>query len=269
MLQTTLALARRIDLGEIDFCAAVARAGEAGGAASIEVAGGRGLCGPAGSPFNKVLGLGLGVPATDADLDAIDAFYDERGVPGQIELCPLAAGDLASRLNKRGYVLQGFENQLARALGTEPVAAPRDVEVSLVGAAPDGDWLRVVSHGFAAGEAHPERPVDPVALASLGDAMRLFAHPEIDLLVARLDGEAAGGGGSFIRHGLLLIFGTATVPACRRRGVQSALVAYAINQALGRADLATATTEPGSVSQRTFERFGFQVLYTRAIFARP
>ena len=36
----------------------------------------------------------------------------------------------------------------------------------------------------------------------------------------------------------------------------------------GQADLAIATTEPGSISQRTFERFGFQVLYTRAILLR-
>ena len=38
--------------------------------------------------------------------------------------------------------------------------------------------------------------------------------------------------------------------------------------ASGQADLAIATTEPGSISQRTFERFGFQVLYTRAILLR-
>jgi hypothetical protein len=30
-----------------------------------------------------------------------------------------------------------------------------------------------------------------------------------------------------------------------------------------------ATTEPGSQSQRAFERFGFQVIYTRAVFIRP
>jgi hypothetical protein len=30
-----------------------------------------------------------------------------------------------------------------------------------------------------------------------------------------------------------------------------------------------ATTEPGSVSQRNFERLGFQVMYTRAILIKP
>jgi hypothetical protein len=32
--------------------------------------------------------------------------------------------------------------------------------------------------------------------------------------------------------------------------------------------VATATTEPGSRSQRTFERFGFRVVYTREILVR-
>ena len=64
------------------------------------------------------------------------------------------------------------------------------------------------------------------------------------------------------------IFGTATLPAFRRRGLQSAIVARAMNDALGRADLVIATTEPGSVSQRTFVRWGFQVIYTRAILAK-
>jgi len=66
--------------------------------------------------------------------------------------------------------------------------------------------------------------------------------------------------------GILGIAGTATLPAFRRRGVQQAVVAHALNRARGRAALAMATTEPGSISQRNFERFGFQVIYTRAIF---
>ena len=116
----SLDLARRVDLGEIRFCALAARVGQAGGASALEVGGGMALCGAPGSPFNKVLGLGLGAAVSDADLDAIDEFYDERGVASQIELCPLAAQGLAPRLAVRGYTLQGFENQLARVLdGTD------------------------------------------------------------------------------------------------------------------------------------------------------
>ena len=64
------------------------------------------------------------------------------------------------------------------------------------------------------------------------------------------------------------IFGTATLPRFRRRGVQTALVEQALADAAGRADLAIATTEPGSTSQRTFERLGFGLVYTRAILVK-
>ena len=78
-----------------------------------------------------------------------------------------------------------------------------------------------------------------------------------------MDGEPAGAGGSVIINGVLAIFGTATRPSYRRRGALAAIVARALQGAVG-----CATTEPGSTSQRTFERFGFQVLYTRAILVR-
>jgi GNAT superfamily N-acetyltransferase len=98
--------------------------------------------------------------------------------------------------------------------------------------------------------------------------MRQFIHPDIVRYLVRIDGEPAGAAASVITNGVLGIFGTGTRPAYRRRGVQSAIVAKALEGAIGRADLAIATTEPGSISQRTFERFGFQVLYTRAILLR-
>src|SRR5688572_22891434 len=145
MLHATLELARRIDRAEIDFCAMAARAGRPDGVASLEIAGGRALCSFAGSPLNKMLGLGLGSPVQDEDLDAIEAFYDERGIPVQIELCPLAAPGVSARLTKRGYQLQAFENQLVRSLdGTAPVPEPT---FRVTTTTPDLDdvWLRVAA----------------------------------------------------------------------------------------------------------------------------
>lgn len=271
MLQATPALAIRVERAEIDFCAAAARAGEPGGAASLEVAGGRALCAAPNSPFNKVLGLGLSGEVTDDDLDAIDDFYDERGVAGQVELCPLAPATLAKRLNERGYVLHGFENELGRSLGTNgsAVALPEPVgfEIAETAGAADDVWIRIVSEGFAAGEGAPTVPL-PETTQALAELMRQFVHPEIARYVVSVGGEAAGAGASYVWHGVAGIVGTATVSSFRRRGVQTALVARAVNQVRGRADLAVATTEPGSTSQRTFERLGFQVLYTRAILVR-
>ena len=264
----TLELARRVDRAEIDFCALATLAG-APDAATLERGGGRAVYGAPGSPVNKVLGLGLGAEVTDGDIDTIEQFYAERGCPVQIELCPLAAADLAPRLTKRGYVLQAFENQLARPTPGEPVQSPAGADISVEAGAAERPWLQVVSEGFATPDrAMPGRPLPGDAVSAIGEVMRQFFHPEIVRYVAHADGHCGAAGLSFVSDGVLGIFGTATLPAFRRRGMQGAIVARAINDARGRADLVIATTEPGSISQRTFERLGFQVIYTRAILVK-
>jgi hypothetical protein len=269
VLQATLALAQRVERTEIEFCAVGAGVGLSGGAASIDVGGGRGVCGQPGSPMNKVLGLGLGVTVTDEDLDALELFYDERECPIQIELCPLVSVDLVARLQSRGYVLKGFENELARALPAA-LAPTNGLEVEvLTGDRDEEAFLRATVEGFAVPDsAPPSNGPAPDVLETIGRMMRQFIHPDIVRYLVRIDGEPAGAAASVTTDGVLGIFGTGTRPAYRRRGVQSAIVAKALEGANGRADLAIATTEPGSISQRTFERFGFQVLYTRAILLR-
>jgi len=269
VLQATLALAQRVERMEIDFCAVLARAGEPGGGSVFDVGGGRAVCSAPGSPVNKVLGLGLGCAVSDHDLDAIEDFYDERGTSIQIELCPLSSPDLPPRLSARGYVLKGFENELGMTLPTE-VNVDRTPRIDV--ATGEGDaalWLRVTSEGFATPDnvAAPQSPA-PSTVQAIGDVMRRFVHPDIVRYLAWIDGEPAGAAGSIIVGRVLGIFGTATLPAYRRRGAQAAVVSRALRDAIGLADLAVATTEPGSISQRTFERCGFQVLYTRAILVR-
>ena len=238
-------------------------------AATLERAGGRAVYGAPGSPVNKVLGLGLGVDVTDDDLDEIEQFYAERGCPVQIELCPLAAPDLAPRLTKRGYVLQAFENELARLAPGEPVQSPAGADISVEAGAGEHPWLQIVSEGFAVPDrAVPGSKVPSDAVTAIGDVMRQFFHPEIVRYIAHVNGQSGAAGLSFVSNGVLGIFGTATLPAFRRRGLQGAIVAQALNDARGKADLVIATTEPGSVSQRTFERLGFQVIYTRAILVK-
>ncbi len=127
----------------------------------------------------------------------------------------------------------------------------------------------MTAEGFAVSDSQPAADgLAPDVVESLVGIMRQFIHPDIVRYLVRIDGEPAGAAASVITNGVLGIFGTATRPAYRRRGVQRAIVGKALELASGHADLAIATTEPGSISQRTFERFGFQVLYTRAILVR-
>lgn len=268
-LHVTPALARRVERAEIDFCAEAGEAGTRAGVASLEVGGGRALFGVTGSPLNKMLGLGLRASVSDVDLDAIEAFYESHRSAAQIELCPLAASDVAPRLSARGFMLQGFENQLARTLGANSSAPLIDPALRVARTSPQDDelWVDVVSEAFAAAEI--SGPVTPESIDQMKVVMRQFDRPAITRYLVWAQGEPAGGGATYVRDGVLGIFGTATLPRYRRRGVQTALVSRALAEEASRADLAIATTEPGSTSQRTFERLGFSLIYTRAILVKP
>ena len=274
-LHGSLALAQRMDLGEIRFCRLAARAGEPGGADALEAGGGLALCGAPGLPFNKVLGLGLGATVSDRDLDAIDEFYDRHGVPSQVELCPLAAPGLAARLAARGYAPQGFENQLARVLdGADDAEPPAPGASSTLAVAPtasagdDEHWIDVIAHGFAAGDQLAAHDV-VLAQGDLRAPMRAFQHPSFSPL-SRAIRRRACRRRSRLRHRRRIgphrhrhrARPSRPRRAARRHRPHAARLG-------GRADLAMATTEPGSQSQRAFERFGFRVIYTRAVFIRP
>jgi hypothetical protein len=267
-LHATLDLARRVERAEIEFCAL---AGATGGRVDVlDAAGGRALFGRPGSPLNKVLGLGLAGPVSDEDLDRVEQFYRSRGVPTQIELCPLAYGDVAARLCARGYVLEAFETELGMLLEPLPAVANGSVTVTLATLDQDDLWTRVVSEGFVAFEPLVGGAPEGKALSveQMMDMMSQFGHPRIRRYLAWIDGTPAGGGAAWAHEGVLGIFGTSTLAQFRRRGVQAAITIQAMRDARGTADLAIATTAPGSTSQRTFERLGFRVLYTRAVFVR-
>jgi len=268
-LRLTIDLARRIDRAEIDLCARAGGFGTSGGIASLEAGGGRALYSRPGSPLNKMLGLGLSGPVSDEDLDAIARFFSDHAAPAQIELCPLAYVDVPSRLCARGFVLQAFETQLARAMGAVPTE-PTGIRVTLARPEEDELWTRAVAEGFGAAEAHagggPEH--ETFTTEQLMGMISQFTHPELRRYIAWVDGKPVGGGTSWIHERVLGIAGTSTLPAYRRRGVQAAITIQAMQDAAGEADIATATTAPGSTSQRTFERVGFQVLYNRAILIK-
>ena len=160
-LHATVALAQRVERAEIDFCAAAAAAE----LDSLDVAGGRALFATPGSPLNKVLGLGVGAPVRDEDLDAIERFYAAHDESARIELCPLAAGDLAPRLAARGYVLHEFENELARPLPLEEgdaaalhPARRSDLAVMPALEADNERWVQAVAEGFAGAEGTDLEP---------------------------------------------------------------------------------------------------------------
>ena len=131
-------------------------------------------------------------------------------------------------------------------------------------------WLDVVVTGFAhpddqgvaANEQFPREALERV-IGDLGSSQGFVRY------LARREGEPAGGASLRLFEGVAQLAGAATLPAHRRRGVQSSLLAARLERAAAAGcELAVVTTEPGSKSQQNVQRQGFELLYSRAVLVR-
>jgi ribosomal protein S18 acetylase RimI-like enzyme len=269
-------LAARIERAECRMleagAAAARRRDPAAGAVILPIAGGRATWAFAGSPLNKVSGLGFaGVPA-EAELEAVERAFAARGEVVRVELANLGDPEVGAVLTRRGYALSGFENVLGLKLSAAAARpfAP-DLEVAESGAAERGLWLDVVVTGFA----HPDSQGVPsdeefpreVLERTVGD---LATSEGFRCYLARRAGVPAGGASLRLDEGVAQLAGAATLPAHRRRGVQSALLAARLAAAAAAGcEVAVVTTLPGSKSQQNVQRQGFELLYTRAVLVLP
>lgn len=266
------ALAARIEHAEAGLIVAGTEAGRhrGGDGFVMPIAGGAACFAGQNSPFNKVVGLGFGGVPEDADLDEIERAYSAVGSPTQVELAHLADPDIGALLTGRGYALVGFENVLGRRLdNTLDRIAPPGVEIR-----PSGDdefetWLDVVVDGFAQPDtqgvaAHEEFPRDMIAAAT-----RDMAAAGATRYVALHGGVIAGAASVRMAEGIAQLTGAATLPAHRRNGIQTALLADRLVDAAAQCDIAVVTTAPGSKSQENVQRRGFALLYTRAVLVKP
>jgi hypothetical protein len=89
-------------------------------------------------------------------------------------------------------------------------------------------------------------------------------------LAATESGELAGGAALAIYGSLATLFADSTIARHRCRGLHRELIGARLNEAMAQGcELATASTLPGSGSQRNYERMGFQVAYTRVTLQCP
>jgi hypothetical protein len=245
-----------------------------------EIAGGAAVSTTLGSPFDKVIGLGF-VHFDDAALSAFVAFEETvlaRGGTVQVELASLADPAVARMLASRGYGLSGFENVLGLGLGAAGVTRTgTDVPGVLVERARREElerWIDVVLTGFM----HPDIADGPQShesfpRANVERAMRdMLQGAELSCYLAWREGVLAGGASLRLdtARRVAQLTGAATLPAERRRGVQSALLhARLVDATAAGAELAVITTRPGSKSQQNAMGSGFALLYTRAVLCKP
>ncbi|GLY36791.1 GNAT family acetyltransferase [Amycolatopsis sp. NBRC 101858] len=259
------ALAERIERAEARLIAessdaARMRRGDTIGFAR-PLAGGVASFAEADSPFNKIAGLGFdGLP--DA-LDEVEAAFAELGAPVQVELCQLADPALGVFFTERGYRLESFENVLGRRVTgagfPEDVRPIRDDELER--------WLSEVADAVAVADTEGLPSHEDFPRQTVIDAMADMAG--VTRYAAWRGGEFAGGASFRVTDGIAQFTGAATVPAHRRRGVQTALLRARLTAAAAAGcDVAVVTTQPGSKSHQNVQRQGFDLLYARAILVK-
>ncbi|MBI1749846.1 MAG: N-acetyltransferase [Acidobacteria bacterium] len=265
MIFADLGLAQRLEgvdaAGGAASATAEAQLRPLSGATSLTIAGGQAMFVGVGSPITQAFALGLHGPMSDMEMDALEDFFRSRGSGVFIEVCPLADVTLTEHLNRRGYRAIEFSNVLVRQLPARNADSPSSaVAVRRAGSTEAELWSRVVAEGFLG----PDYPPEMLELFH-----GLFRTETGTAYLAWLDGKAVGGGGMMVHEGVVNLFGDGTIAAHRGRGVQAALIAARLEAAaaLG-CDLAMASTQCGSTSQRNYERQGFRVAYTRTKWQR-
>jgi hypothetical protein len=267
-------LAARIDRAEGRLCAGIAdavrRESPDERSAVIAIGGGVAVYAAAGSPTNKMIGVGFdGVPPS-AELDHVEALFSERDAALQVEVSTLSAPAFHATLVRRGYQVRGFENQLGHPLTTvAPVAVERPFDISRTERHEHAALARVIGTAFANTDggsvaADVPMPEDGARWFELTMSVRGFEG-----FAARREGTLVGGASMRIDDGVAQFCGAATLPAYRRCGVQTALIRLRLLAAReSGCDVAVVTTEPGSRSQRNVQREGFSLLYARQIFVK-
>lgn len=267
-------LARRIESAECELIGAAAEAHRAR-TRSAEVirerlSGGLAVFTTVGAPWNKVAGLGF-EPLDEPALAALEEQYARRGSPVQVEFPALGDNTICATLTRRGYALVGFENVLGLKLGPRHVETPPSISITPVVGGEMHTWTDAVITGFE----HPDpsegpRPHESFTRDLLEDVHADMAEVSgVRHYLARVHGHVAGGGALRLSEGIAQLCGAATLPAFRRRGVQTALLEARLRDAsLEGCDVAVVTTQPGSKSQENVQRRGFALLYTRAILVR-
>lgn len=259
---TDLALSRRLERAEgranVAFVESLARLQPSVGATWREVGGTLAMFGGVGAPTTQTFCLGMRGLPTAEELDALEAFFRERGADVDHEVSPLADPALLATLGARGYRPLELSSVMHQPLGADTPPAPDGpVRARRIDAGEAVRWAETAALGW--GAESPE----------LGAFMRTFGLTSAGAegtvcFLAECDGEAIGAAAMVVHDGVALLAGASTRREWRGRGAQATLLrARLAHAAAAGCDLAMMGAAPGSASQRNAERQGFRIAYTR------
>jgi len=172
---------------------------------------------------------------------------------------------LLELLKQRRYAVTELNNVLCRRLNGEYEVSDPPGAVIRAGRPDESENLAqiVVRAFFPEGSAPPD-------FAALIAPMYRFdgAMP----FVAEINGEIAACACGLVisEYGIVALFGAATLPEYRKRGLQTALHHARLKAAMNAGcEYAVVVTRAGTTSERNAERVGFQVAYSKATVLLP
>jgi GNAT superfamily N-acetyltransferase len=228
----------------------------------IEVAGAYAMFDTPTSPVTQTFGLGLFDEVTDAEIDRIAQFFQERGAPVFHEVSPLADPALLALLSNRNYRPIEFTSVMFRPIDHNLLEtnSSANIQARVVQKGEEELWAQTTARGWS----HlPE--LTPFIL----EMAKLNAHSPAVSFFAERDGRPIATGGLCLWQGVALLAGACTVPEARKQGAQLALLESRLRYAREHGcDIAMICAQPGSASQRNAERHGFRIAYTRIKWER-
>ncbi len=246
MLSADPALVRRLETANAAIFSEMARSGPE--VAVEAAAGGIAVFAGADSPMTHAIGVGMNGPVAEEDFERLENFFRSRGAACTIDLPSLADPAVMDIVRSRPYRITEVNYVMATRLtsAVEPSAGA----VSVCRDA--GLWASLVARAFT-------EPEDPPA--SLVQALEL-SSPSMVRFAASLGGGPDAGAALASSGGVSWLFGDATLPRARGRGLQRALIDGRLEYACrSGSEVAAASVLPGSSSHRNYERAGFRLVY--------
>jgi ribosomal protein S18 acetylase RimI-like enzyme len=202
--------------------------------------------------------------AADDLLESLARHYRAMGVRPRVRITPLSLPeDLPDRLARRGFsaleedelfmIREGaWESPLSDGVTVKHVPAEATLEES----------ARVQHTVFSGDESGYPRALEL--------ARRGVARGKFRCYLALLQGEAVGAATAHLENGLAGVYGLATLPAARRRGVASSLVTQIAREAWEEGARAFyLSTEPHGDAVGLYSKLGFVPAFTVRNYALP
>ena len=197
-MEVDLQLVQRLEataaIASLDLVKAIKLLAPATAAEGREFLGGALIAMGPGRYVNRAIGVSISDMSAD-DVDTIEQFFAERGLPSMIELSSWAPPSTVAELARRNYTPTWFRSVFALRPGSIAGPLRTDVRIDRVGDDNAAQWLEVFARGFEA-----EHGETRVANDEIGEAGRIA--PNAHTFLAHLDDEAVGCGSMQVVDGV-------------------------------------------------------------------